>query len=242
MPYDAIKYLTAECNYGGRVTDTYDRRALRSILEKFYSPAVVETTKFNFDEGIGIYYIPNEERHQSFINYIQNLPLNQNPNLFGMHQNASVVKDLNETHRLFDSLLIIKGGQKDSVHKNEIDKAYSIDQIVSSLADKLPEIFDEEFLAKKFPTDDSECMNVVLIQEIQRFNKLLIIIKSSLEDILKGLKGTIVISDELEEMIDSIMKGKVPIKWKAKSYPSLKSLGSYINDLIERLAFFKVKA
>ena len=45
-------------------------------------------------------------KYNEFLNYIENLPLNPSPILLGMHANAAITKDLNETNRLFDSLLL----------------------------------------------------------------------------------------------------------------------------------------
>lgn len=36
IPFDALKYLTAECNYGGRVTDDKDRRLIVTLLDQYY--------------------------------------------------------------------------------------------------------------------------------------------------------------------------------------------------------------
>ena len=37
IQYEALNYMAAEANYGGRVTDPMDRRLIKIILKKFYS-------------------------------------------------------------------------------------------------------------------------------------------------------------------------------------------------------------
>ena len=44
-------------------------------------------------------------------------------------------------------------------------------------------------------------------------------------------------TNDLEKMFRSLYEGKIPQLWMSKSYPSMKPLGSYISDLLERVKF-----
>jgi dynein heavy chain len=83
-------------------------------------------------------------------------------------------------------------------------------------------------------------MNIVLIQELVRFNELIKVIKESIKQVKKAIKGEQVMSSALEEVFNSMLVGKIPNMWANKSYPSLKSLGNYLRDLYERIHFFNV--
>lgn len=64
VPYPALAYLAGECNYGGRVTDDKDRRALVNILSDFYS-ADIQNDAYRFSPS-GTYYAPPEGSLESY--------------------------------------------------------------------------------------------------------------------------------------------------------------------------------
>ena len=82
-------------------------------------------------------------------------------------------------------------------------------------------------------------MNTVLTQELLRFNRLTAVLMKSLAEIKRAIAGLVVLSADLEAMGNSMVIGQVPQMWSKAAYPSLKPLGSWVSDLIARLAFIQ---
>ena len=84
-PLDALRYLTGECNYGGRVTDDRDRRLIMSLLDVFYNPHVVGDDEYRFSSS-GKYFAPSEGVMETYLEYIRSLPINPSPEVRENHR------------------------------------------------------------------------------------------------------------------------------------------------------------
>ena len=236
VPYKAIVYTAGECNYGGRVTDDKDRRTLLCILKRFYQPDFLGPD-FKISPS-GLFVVPEDGDRDSFISFIDKLPLVAAPEVFGMHDNATLTRDQNDTNNLLQSILDAEGGGSGG-GGGSTSKDDSILSVAFDIAQKVPENFDLEFAQLKYPVKWDESMNTVLCQELIRFNNLLSLMRQSLSDIQKAVKGLVVMSSELEVLGNSLYINRTPAMWKARSYPSLKPLSGYVNDQQDRLAFFR---
>ena len=234
IPWDALNYMVAEANYGGRVTDPKDRRLINIILKDFYCNEIL-SDNYKFSSS-GVYYAPKEGTLEDYKEYIRGLPRNDYPEVFGMHDNAEISGAIYETNFLCASILSLlprtvggSGGSIEAIIKEK----------VSAISKRLPQAFDVEEVAKKLPVKYKESMNTVLQQELIRFNKLLNTVSSSLINLIKAIDGLVAMSNELEEVFNKIFDNKVPELWQKVAYPSLKPLGSWVNDFIERLSFME---
>lgn len=234
IPLDALMYLTGECNYGGRVTDDKDRRCMMSILSIFYSQDIVDKDDYKFSPS-GVYYAPTHGNYESYLEYLKTLPIIANPEIFGLHENADISKDNQETNLLFTSILSTLPRQAAG---EGISPEEQIDNLAADMLAKFPPDYDIAEIMEKFPVVYTESMNTVLRQDLIRYNRLTSVIRSTLQNLRKALKGLVVMNDELEELFDSMLVGRQPASWMGKSYPSLKPLGSYVTDLLARLNFF----
>lgn len=232
-PYEAVSYLTGECNYGGRVTDDWDRRLIVTILDDFINTRVVQNVNYVFSDVNPFYGLPRKNSYQDYLDHINAIPQLHSPEVLGLHNNAGITRDLQVSNQLLESMLKVEGeGIKGGGETDHL-----LTMLAKDIIGKLPNNFDIELAMKKYPVEYKESMNTVLVQEMVRFNKLLSTVRSSLQDILKAVQGLVIMSPALELLSTSILLGRIPAAWSKVSYPSLKSLPNYISDLIERVNF-----
>uniref|UniRef100_A0A8B9EVG3 Dynein axonemal heavy chain 1 n=1 Tax=Anser cygnoides TaxID=8845 RepID=A0A8B9EVG3_ANSCY len=239
IPYKVLKYTAGEINYGGRVTDDWDRRCIMNILEDFYKPEVL-IPEFAYSES-GIYkQINTSSDLNGYLQYIRSLPLNDSPELFGLHENANITFAQKETFALLGAIMQLQPKML-TLGGRSREEVGLVEETSRDILAKLPAPMDLQEVIRKYPLLYEESMNTVLVQELFlcRYNGLLEVIAQTLKDLLKALKGLVVMSSQLELMANSLYNNAVPAMWNTKAYPSLKPLASWVNDLVQRIEFLK---
>uniref|UniRef100_A0A4W3JLB2 Dynein axonemal heavy chain 6 n=1 Tax=Callorhinchus milii TaxID=7868 RepID=A0A4W3JLB2_CALMI len=224
IPWDALVYITGEITYGGRVTDAWDQRCLRTILKRFFSSETLNEA-YKYSES-GIYYSPEADTLQAFREYVEILPLIDDPEIFGMHENANLSFQRQETNTMINTILEVQprsSAQGTGKSSDEI-----INEVADSILSKLPDAMGR-----------LNSLTTVLGQEVDRFNGLLDVLKSSLRMLNKAIAGLVVMSEEMEKIYTSFMNNQVPELWADAAYPSLKPLGGWVKDFILRIDFIQ---
>uniref|UniRef100_A0A2A4JQR8 Dynein axonemal heavy chain 7 n=1 Tax=Heliothis virescens TaxID=7102 RepID=A0A2A4JQR8_HELVI len=247
VQFIALRYLTGECNYGGRVTDDWDRRTLNTILFKFYNPKAIEEHNYALDPS-GVYHIPTLKEHSEFITFARSLPAATPPSVFGFHTNADITKHFREAEDLLNTAILTQD-------RTDLEKKYQ-DSMAAGDTDITPEMqamaIAEDVLARlpakiltgpshegDIKPSDMTPMSIVVIQEAARYDRLVNVVRSSSKAVIGAVQGVSVLNDITEEVLTSMVRGRIPALWAGKSYPSLKPFASYFNDLLERLAFLQ---
>lgn len=129
VPWDAIRYMTGQINYGGRVTDDWDRVLLGHILQRFSSEEMAESVEYPVSES-GRYRLFTHSAPEEVLAYLETLPPIDDPEIFGMHPNASIAFQRQESDRLLSTVLNVQPRLTSSV-------AQSPEEVLLSLAQAL---------------------------------------------------------------------------------------------------------
>eukprot|EP00931_Biecheleriopsis_adriatica_P066335 TRINITY_DN4071_c0_g1_i5.p1 TRINITY_DN4071_c0_g1~~TRINITY_DN4071_c0_g1_i5.p1 ORF type:complete len:3484 (+),score=878.42 TRINITY_DN4071_c0_g1_i5:1149-10454(+) len=245
IPWDTLLFVVGHINYGGRVTDDNDRRCLLAVLEKYVTPDVLDPD-YNFSSS-GLYACPKDAGTLSlegWRKHVQKFPLTEQPELFGMHDNANISFMSQEAEKVLNVVLSIQpresggGGGKSS---EEI-----VLEIAAIQESRLPAAItrDNAHPSSFALVEDTGLMislGTCLLQEVARFNLLLNQMTKTLKQLQKAVKGTIVMTNELDDMFNAELNNQVPDIWTKGGigYPCLKPLDSWFEDMLLRFDFFR---
>lgn len=227
VPWDDLKYLFGEILYGGHIVEDWDRRLAYMYLELYMREDLLEGIEMfpRFSSP------PSGLSHKSTLEYIAEAFPTESPLAYGLHPNAEIGFKLREAESLCASLLMLQpresGGEAGASVE---DKAK---MVLDDVVERLPENFDVEDIRGR--VDEVTPYVMVAIQEVERMNVLLSEIKRSLAELDLGLKGDLTMTDPMEVVMRSLANDVVPPSWAKNAWPSLRPLGSWLQNLQQRI-------
>jgi len=227
VPWDDLKYLFGEILYGGHVFNDWDRVLVNTYLNVWFTDAILESIPFfpGFNS-------PPPMNMKGYLEYIEESFPAETPACFGLHSNAEIGFRLDQASSMFVAIQDLQpksAGGEGAMSREDKSKL-----ILDDILEKLPAAFDMLDIADKLGSEERSPFTNVFLQEIERVNILLGIMKLSLFELDLGLKGDLTISDAMEVLMDALFLDRVPSTWEKKAYPSLRALGPWIADVIQR--------
>ena len=245
IPWDSILYLIGEVTYGGSITDETDRIVMNSSLTKFINENLFNKEKDadgnDLEEeatiNYGKYSIPAYKLLYEYQKYIPTLPNFDDPDIFGLNENANIVYELKESNNLLDLLSNILPKDKSSGRNSNEIVMEIINNMLAEQIEKIDKKARNKIHDKLYENDLQSSLTIVLFQEIDKYNNLITKIDNTLNELKKAIEGTSVMSSESDEIFHSLLLNKIPSSWSKIGYSSFKSFGSWTNDLKKRIDF-----
>uniref|UniRef100_A0A3Q0RTW8 Dynein heavy chain 10, axonemal n=1 Tax=Amphilophus citrinellus TaxID=61819 RepID=A0A3Q0RTW8_AMPCI len=175
IPWGSLKYLIGEVMYGGRAIDSFDRRILTVYMDEYFGDFLFYTfQQFHFFRNKDVdYKIPPTGPKKVYVGQqlyeIETMPLANTPEVMGLHSNAEIGYYTNAVKEMWTHLI-------------DLQPQTGMSWYLSDTQNKLPQLFDLDVIHKKFGTDISPT-SVVLLQELERFNKLVFRMQLSLTEL-----------------------------------------------------------
>ncbi|CRK87169.1 CLUMA_CG000977, isoform A [Clunio marinus] len=231
ISWKTVNYMIGEVQYGGRVTDNFDKRLLNCFAKAYFSDEMFKDTFAYYSEKDKFSYkIVVQKTAEDYLDYFDTMPSTDPPNVYGLHPNADITYQTNKTNQILDTIISVQ--PKESSGSGGETRESVVTRQVEEMLTRIPQPYDE-FEVKKSLTKDITPMNIFLRQEIDRIQSIILLVKSTLSDLLLAIEGTIIMNDQCRDAFDNIYDARVPKVWLRGSWAA-STLGFWFTELIQR--------
>jgi dynein heavy chain, axonemal len=240
LPWSALHTLIADVTYGNRVTDELDLKVLRVLVKQCLSSSSITVDSYKLADN-ELYTVPQDGSFPSYLDHIRSLPTVDCSEAFGLNRNCDTEYMARTSLYLISTLdsmntKLSAGGDEEKVNER-------LSAIVNQLLAMLPAKFNIQAVQQSKEGSDHERspLDNFLIRELECFNRLLSVMRQTLEALRLGLQGLALMTSDLDQALALLDKGQVPPSWRS-FYLSMKSLGPWMTDLLQRIDAVKVWA
>jgi len=192
-------------------------------------------------------YYQNGGDIENYAGMVESLPLTNSPAVFGLHANAEIGYFANAVKEMWLNLISLQprrvatgeGLSKEDYIASTAREVNNKIPIASMDVGSYDLIQIRALLLKRNNSDNISPCQVVLLQELERWNGLLKKMASSLQDLQRALIGEIGMSDELDSLGDNLYNGFLPNMWRRLAPATDKPLGSWMSHYLNRYDQYK---
>ena len=121
----------------------------------------------------------------------------------------------------------------------ESEKQQKVEKILAYVESNLPCFENIEKNKENFPMTYEKTLNLVLVHEVRRYNRLIHTVKTSIEQVRELFKKGKIVERDWKKFCQDLLEEKIPERWQRASFPCLKSLNGWIEELKRRVNFFQ---
>ena len=234
--WENVKGLIKGTYYGGRIDNDFDHKVMCTYIDKIFNKEILETRGQHILDNRLLPVIISD-RENDYLNIIQNIPENDNPEMFGLPLNVD-----RSVQRYVSTQVLLKLNSLYSMSSDmqKFNKSLWAEKLTPIL-NMWRSIYNEstidnmKSLAKKINSSDP--MTLYIKSEANQLADLTTKVQNCLNDINNALNKNYIITSQIINNCQSLLKNIVPEEWSniwdgpelPNSY--LKSLGKKIKGM-----------